>query len=66
MRLALSAHYNEGDLRYISMGAELAVVVVDLLEARLILQAEDKDHTIHPATELMRHEGRGTETGTYS
>ena len=59
--LTLSAHYNEGDICYIAVCAQLAVVVVDLLEAGLVLQAEDQDHTVYPATELQAHEEEGTE-----
>ena len=36
--LTLSAHYNEGDICYIAVCAQLAVVVVDLLEAGLVSQ----------------------------
>jgi hypothetical protein len=46
--VTLCAYENEGDLLHVPVLRHLCVVVVDGVEARLVLEAEDKDDRVHP------------------
>lgn len=50
--LTLRAHQHHRHLRCVPVAAEPQVVVVDCLEADLVLQAEDKHHSIDPGSKL--------------
>ncbi len=47
---------NERDLLHVPELGHLGVVVVDGVEASLVLQAEDKDDGVHPGSELKKKE----------
>lgn len=53
--LTLGADHNDRDV--CAVCAQLAVELVELLEAGLVLQAEDEDHCVNPAAELQGEEG---------
>ena len=56
----LRPHQHHGNLGRVPVAGQTHKVVVDGLEADLVLQAEDKHHRIHPGSELGG-EGRGEE-----
>lgn len=59
--LTLGSHQDQRDLARVAVVGHPAVVVVDCLETNFILQAEDKDNSVHPHGELGRQEGEGAE-----
>ncbi|TNN73347.1 hypothetical protein EYF80_016510 [Liparis tanakae] len=52
--LTLGADHDDRDVRAVS--TQLAVELVELLEAALVLQAENQDHCVDPAAELEERE----------
>ena len=48
----LRSHQHHGNFRRVPVVGQTLEVVVDGLEADLVLQAEDKHHRIHPGGEL--------------
>ena len=50
--VTLGSHENHWDFVHVPEVRHLAVVIVDCIEARLVLQAEDKYHGIDPRGEL--------------
>lgn len=57
--LTLGAHQHHGDVTGVAVVGHSAVVVVNSLEADLILQAEHEDDSIHPHGKLQDKNGRG-------
>ena len=57
LQLTLGADHYDRDVR--AVFAQLPVVLVELLEAGLVLQAEDQDHCVDPAAELQEEEDDG-------
>lgn len=55
--LTLGADHYDWDV--CAVCAQLAVELVELLEAGLILQTEDQDHGVNPAAELKGEEDDG-------
>ena len=54
MPLTLGPHQDQWDLACVAVVGHAAIVVVDGLEADLVLQAEDKYDGVHPHGELGR------------
>ncbi len=52
--ITLCSDKYEGDLLHVSVLRHLGVVVVDGVEARLVLQAEDEDDSVDPGGELQK------------
>ena len=52
--LTLRSHENHWYFVHVPEVRHLAVVIVDCIEARLVLQAEDKYHCVDPRGELRR------------
>lgn len=55
--LTLGADHDDWDV--CAVCAQLAVELVELLEAGLVLQTEDQDHCVDPAAELQGEEDGG-------
>lgn len=55
--LTLGADHYDGDVG--TECTQLAVELIELLEAGLVLQTEHQDDSIHPAAELQEEEGEG-------
>lgn len=51
----LRANQHQRQVRRVPVGGEAAEVVVDGLEADLVLQAEDEDYGVHPQRKLHTH-----------
>jgi len=52
--LTLGADHDDWDVRAVC--TQLAVELVELLEAALVLQTENQDHCVDPAAELKERE----------
>ena len=50
----MGPYKDQGDLLHVAVLGHLGVVVVDGVEAGLVLQAEDEDHGVDPRCELQR------------
>lgn len=48
----MSADKDDRDLLDVPVLGHLGVVVVDGVEGGLVLETEDKDHSVHPGSEL--------------
>lgn len=57
MVLTLGADHDDRDVRAVC--TQLAVELVELLEAALVLQTENQNHRVHPAAELKEKEDKG-------
>lgn len=52
----MRAHQDERDFGSVAIVGHLGIVVVDGVERRLVFQAEDEDHCVHPRRELQHIE----------
>lgn len=62
----LRANQHQRQVRRVPVGGEAAEVVVDGLEADLVLKAEDEDYGVHPQRKLHTHNHNNNNTTLYT
>ena len=55
-RLTLRPDEDQGDVLHVAVLRHFGVVVIDGVEARLVLEAEHEDHRVDPRGELKQNE----------